>query len=219
MGDVQPTKAGAILLGKPRPKAEMPEEALRDQTMKAGDKAAEVIGVHGAVQNGSQAAVKAAGGIDKANKAVATVARVADGDTLALSTAATALVRAFSHTQVGWAVRPVARFGSKALQFLGKGAMITGVATAIYDTAKASLERDPAKQDGAWATAGLTVAGMGLGLAGVASGLAPLGVACLVGSAAIGVFQLVDAYFCQNRGATWLGTRVVHPIRRALGVV
>ena len=237
MGVGEPTKAGAILTGKPMPRRSRwaalrpPEKpamlarppllsrppldakAVREKSKEAGDKASDLVGVHGAFQDGARAVVKAAGGLEHSGKAVATVAKVAEGDTLAISTAASALVHAFGPTQMGWAVRPVARFGSKALLLLGRGAMLTGVASAAWDTTKAVMERDPAKKDKAWTTAGLTVAGTALGIGGVAAGLAPLGVGLLTGSVAIGLFQLADTYLLEDKGSAWLGEHIVRPIR------
>lgn len=146
-------------------------------------------------------------------KAFVALANVLDGDKLTIARGAERLTTKITATAArvlpGQAARinrfatPLIRGAGSTLRAVGKAAPVLNVIAATWDTTKAIAEKDPAKQPGAWANAGLSISGTALAVGAVVIGASPIGWAAGIAAASVAGFQLADTLIA---GGAWSST-------------
>jgi hypothetical protein len=211
------------LVGKPKDKKK------DDQPTKL-DRVSDAQGAQGVVQDSARVArvaTETSGTGGRAQRIFTVFSSAVEGDKFTVGSGVQNTIgrldraaRAIAPTHADAIVKagsPAIKVGGTVLRVVGKVGPLLGIPFAGLDVFKAIKEKDPTKQDGAWANASISVIGAGLGAAGVATALAGLGIPLLIGSAGLGLLQLADSYVFKGKIMDFLGAHVVAPIRHLFG--
>ncbi|MFN3429921.1 MAG: hypothetical protein ACK46X_08210 [Candidatus Sericytochromatia bacterium] len=204
----------SAVLSQPASEAVDPSNTVQSD---AADKGGIAVGAQTFVQGATRGAAqvsRARGLLVAANLAEGdggTIGKGVEKGVAGVRTAATRVAPQYAD-EIARATAPLLRGLGGAARVLGKVAPVLNVLVAGYDTAKAVGEKDPAKQNAAWANAGLSVGGTALAVGGVLVGATPVGWALGAGAAAVAAFQLVDTFAFDGKGTAWLGENVAKPV-------
>lgn len=119
--------------------------------------------------------------------------KLVTGSTRAVSTVAPRLGAGTARV-----VAPLTHAFGFTVRAVAKAAPVLSVIAAAWDVTKAATEPNPAARRTAWANAGLSVVGAGLGVGAAILGATPVGWGLAIGSAAIAGFQLYDTWYANG---------------------
>jgi hypothetical protein len=231
-----------VYAGQPRPQAPVQKKAgqqhaaaqkpagqkqAADNKPEVGpevDKVSDAFGLQGFVQDSAKVAKAVTVSAGRANRVATAVSGLAEGEDGSIANMVSAASRGVGQVAARMSpaagarltrvATPVLEGTGKAVRALGRFGPIVSIPFAGYDVYKAVAEKDPAKKDGAWANAALSVGGTAMGAIGALAMATPAGVPLLIGSAVVGGFQLLDTYAFDGKCTDWLGKSVKKVFQR-----